>query len=256
MVIMISEEEFGEEGVSKDKDFIKMWLEDRFSKLLDEEVGEKLRTEIMDEWSHLSNKSLPEEKARWLKGAMERLETSIEDYNKRKGILNDCGCLLTGSIFDQLSEKFNETKDIDEVLKLNHTITVKLHKKAHEEGFWNVDAKTLELVKNNPLIESGVRKGNKIYIQKVPHSSTEYNQTNDEMEKRKLYCHCPWIRNSINTGVDVSPLFCECSGGFYKKFWERIVQQPLEIEMVKSILNGDNTCDFIIHIPKGIKEEE
>ncbi|MHA2358568.1 MAG: hypothetical protein ACXABK_07370, partial [Candidatus Heimdallarchaeaceae archaeon] len=167
-------EDYAEEGVSEGEDFFRAWLDKRFAKNLDSEVGEEKGKIIMGEHKSISKETSEEERVKWVKGAMQRLESLVEDQAQRKKILNACGCLLTGPIFNQLTEKYKETRDIDKVLKLNHEIIVHLHERAHKEGFWNVDAQTLEEVRKDPIIEAGVRKGNKIYIRKVPGSSKEY----------------------------------------------------------------------------------
>jgi len=93
---------------------------------------------------------------------MKKLD-QIASPEQGKEIMNKCGCILSGKIFEPLKEKFKETGDIDEVLKMKHEITVQLHERAFKgEINWDVDEQTLELVKNNPQIGSGIRKGNKI----------------------------------------------------------------------------------------------
>jgi predicted hydrocarbon binding protein len=75
----------------------------------------------------------------------------------------------------------------------------------------------------------------------------------NEEEKRYLYCHCPWARESIksNSGIpQVSSTFCNCSAGFVKKPFEIIYNQTLPVDIVQSILNGDDVCEFAISLPK------
>jgi hypothetical protein len=67
----------------------------------------------------------------------------------------------------------------------------------------------------------------------------EYLAETDERMKRYYYCHCPWVRESLRAGdVRVSPTFCHCSAGFTKKYWEVVLDQPLEAEIVESVLQG------------------
>jgi hypothetical protein len=82
----------------------------------------------------------------------------------------------------------------------------------------------------------------------------EYLEETDEKMKRYYACHCAWARESIlDDVVDVSANFCHCSGGFTKMPWEAALDQPLEYEMVKSVLRGDDECSFIIHLPKDVE---
>jgi predicted hydrocarbon binding protein len=72
--------------------------------------------------------------------------------------------------------------------------------------------------------------------------------------KRYYACHCAWARESIlSDDVDVSADFCHCSGGFTKQPWEAALDQPLEYEMVKSVLKGDDECSFVIQLPEDVE---
>jgi DNA-binding HxlR family transcriptional regulator len=50
--------------------------------------------------------------------------------------------------------------------------------------------------------------------------------------------------------VSVSPTFCQCSAGFHKKSWEVIFEQPLQAEVVETVLKGDPWCKIAIHLPE------
>jgi hypothetical protein len=83
----------------------------------------------------------------------------------------------------------------------------------------------------------------------------EYLAETDEKMKSYYYCHCHWVRDSLKAGdTRVSPTFCHCSAGFHKKSWELILDQPLEAEMVESVLQGDPWCKFAIHLPEHLLE--
>jgi predicted hydrocarbon binding protein len=46
--------------------------------------------------------------------------------------------------------------------------------------------------------------------------------------------------------------YCYCGAGFYKDIWEEILQQPVEVELLSSVLQGDDTCQVAIHLPPGL----
>ena len=81
----------------------------------------------------------------------------------------------------------------------------------------------------------------------------EYLDATDDKMKRYYACHCAWARESILQGDEVSSDFCYCSGGFTKQPWEAALDQHLEVELVKSVLRGDNECSFIIHLPADLE---
>ena len=70
--------------------------------------------------------------------------------------------------------------------------------------------------------------------------------------RRYYACHCPLARAAILDGkVKIPAVFCYCSGGFEKFAFDNIFGEPAEVEMLESVLNGDERCRFAITIPKG-----
>lgn len=72
----------------------------------------------------------------------------------------------------------------------------------------------------------------------------------DPQEKRQYYCHCPRVRDALKTGVTISATYCYCGAGFYKGIWEEILQEPVEVEVLKSVLKGDQVCTIAVHLPR------
>jgi len=46
--------------------------------------------------------------------------------------------------------------------------------------------------------------------------------------------------------------YCYCGAGWYRQQWEGVFDKPVSIEIVKSVLRGDEICRFAIHIPKDL----
>jgi len=45
------------------------------------------------------------------------------------------------------------------------------------------------------------------------------------------------------------PVYCYCGAGFYKGIWEEILQQPVEVQVLESVLKGDKVCKIAVHLP-------
>nr|KXH70762.1 MAG: hypothetical protein AM325_00080 [Candidatus Thorarchaeota archaeon SMTZ1-45] len=93
------------------------------------------------------------------------------------------------------------------------------------------------------------REGSIIYSEKSPANPSAYKESKNAAERRRAYCFCPLIRDCLDETPEV---FCYCSAGWPKQLWEGILEHPLKIEIVKSLTKGDDTCEFAIHLPKGV----
>ena len=47
----------------------------------------------------------------------------------------------------------------------------------------------------------------------------------------------------------LSPTYCYCGAGFYKGLWEGILQKPVMVEILESVMKGDDVCKIAIHLP-------
>jgi hypothetical protein len=113
-----------------------------------------------------------------------------------------------------------------------------------------IDEEVLEYVRNTPTCQNGVREGDVITATKIPYMAKKYLHEKDPRMKRYYACHCAWVREAIKTDMKISPNFCYCSAGFEKRPWDVIFGQPVKAEVLKTVLKGDMTCKFAIHIPK------
>ena len=99
---------------------------------------------------------------------------------------------------------------------------------------------------------AGIRHGDTIIATKIPKSGflVEYMQEADPEKRRQYYCHCPRIREALRTSETISATYCYCGAGFYKGIWEEILQKPVEVEVLESVLHGDDVCRIAVHLPQ------
>ncbi len=58
-------------------------------------------------------------------------------------------------------------------------------------------------------------------------------------------CYC----GSVNqTKTAFSPTYCQCSCGWYHQLFETLLERPVTVELVSSIIQGDESCRFRIMI--------
>jgi predicted hydrocarbon binding protein len=228
----------------EDNDFERAWLA-KFSHGLEEIAGERIRKIVMEGSDDLSDRSNPQEAVAWSKQAMERLE-SLVDEGGRRAVMTGCSCQYPKSDLQAIRKAYETTGDVD----LAHRML--------QEKFESFLKQSLEL--REEIIEeivgrgwgvAGVKKGNTIIATKIPKSGylVEYMQEIDGEKKRQTYCHCPRVRESLRSSETISELYCYCGAGYYQGIWEEILQEPVEIEVLSSVLGGDEVCTIAIHLP-------
>lgn len=155
-------------------------------------------------------------------------------------------------------EKFMNAKNIDEFLKDKRKRQIENLEKHRDEGTLyftqEINDEVVEYVKNDPYIETGVRKGNILTARKIPHETLKFLNETDKKMKAYYYCHCPWVKETIKDGtVDQIPdVWCNCSGGYYRSYWEIVLDQPVEVKTVKTVIKGDPVCEFEIVLPEEV----
>ncbi|MBN2829914.1 MAG: hypothetical protein JXR56_06320, partial [Candidatus Cloacimonetes bacterium] len=97
---------------------------------------------------------------------------------------------------------------------------------------------------------AGQLNGTILTATKIPKSGyiKEYFEAETSEEKRKIYCHCPRIRESIGEDDRLYSLYCYCGAGFYKGIWEYILGRSVKVRVKESILDGDDHCSFEIDL--------
>ena len=158
--------------------------------------------------------------------------------------------------FKEMKERFEETKSIDEFLADEHRRLVEELAGYVKEGrLWyeqEITQKVLEFVKDNQEICTGVRRGDRIYMTKIPFAPKQYLKEKDPTMKRYYACHCQLARTAIRDGEPkISRNFCYCSAGYEKLRFDAIFGEPVEVELLESALDGDERCRFANKIPKG-----
>jgi hypothetical protein len=232
--------------MSEEVDFEQAWLT-KFSTLLREVAGDEIREEVVRGSASLSSASSGDEVIHWTRGAMERLDTLV-DERRCRAILTGCACQYPRAALQAARKAYEETGDID----LAHRMLQEQFEAFLEETL-GLDEELIEDMVNRGWGSAGVKEGSRIIATKIPKSGNliEYLREEDPAKRRQLYCHCPRVRDALKFSVSISPTYCYCGGGFYKGIWEEILQQPVEVELLESVLQGDDVCKFAIILPSG-----
>jgi predicted hydrocarbon binding protein len=198
--------------------------------------------------------SPPDDYPKLTKMILDRLENELPAATCRE-ILTGNYHEIPSEAFKDKKERFGKAKNIDAYLKEENRRFVKEIAAFMKKGrIWyeqEITPEVVEFVKKNPEF-SGVRRGDKVYVTKIPYAPSDYLKEKDPTLKRYFACHCPLVRTAIRDGMPRIPsIFCYCSGGFTKLAFDIIFGQPTEVELLESVLKGDSRCRFAITIPKG-----
>jgi hypothetical protein len=225
-------------------DFEQSWLA-KFSRSLDEIVDKKTRDRIMAGSEGLSDESERQQVIDWSKQAMDRLNELVL-ADKRIEIMTRCACQYPRSDLQEIKGKYEATQDIDlahKMLQAKFTTFLK-------NGLELDNGIAAEILRRGMGL-AGKKEGETIVATKIPKSGLirEYFAEIDPVKKRAIYCHCPRIRDALKTGTLISATYCYCGAGYYKGIWEEILQQPVKVELLESVLKGDDVCKVAIHLP-------
>jgi hypothetical protein len=98
--------------------------------------------------------------------------------------------------------------------------------------------------------EKPIRRGNVLYMRKNPYDPEGYEQAATPAECRKAYCHCSFVHPYLDEiPSKLSPTFCFCGAGWYRRLWEGILGQLVKIEHVETLLRGNDQCTLTITLP-------
>jgi effector-binding domain-containing protein len=216
------------EGASTEIQFVIHKWDELFAKNLQVFLGDKEKREITKGINDLKVNSTVKERFNRIKEALERLQGIASEEQMYK-ILSGCAHIFPRSQIKNLKAVYDKVNS-----KTGNPLQA-------------IDA-VIEFMGNDPgWGKRPNRMGKIIYSSKNPRNPEKYKKAKSKLEKKKAYCFCPIIRENLE--CDMPYTFCYCGAGWYKQQWEGTIEKSVKIEIVKSILKGDELCRFAIHLP-------
>jgi len=225
-------------------DLEKAWLA-KLSDCLDGQAGGDARQVVMQGSEALSSRSSREEVIAWSRAAMNRLQETV-DSQKAQEIMAGCACRYPTGALQEIREVYLANGSVDAALgELQKRFETLLR------DTLGLSDDLVDRVVSQGWGSAGVRQGDTIVATKIPKGGNlvAYLQEDDPGKRRQCYCHCPRIRDVLSTSETIPPIYCYCGAGFYKGIWEEILQQPVKVEVLKSVLAGDEVCTIAVHLP-------
>ncbi|HOU13307.1 MAG TPA: hypothetical protein PKZ84_09315 [Anaerolineae bacterium] len=199
---------------------------------LERVLGQETRDAVMQGSETLSIASRTEDRFLWVKGMLERLE-GLADEHQKYDVLSGCAHVFPPGQVAKLKAVFDAA-----------------YAQTHD-GLQAVDA-VLDFMEADPGWSETrpTREGYIIYAAKGPRDPQAYAEAKTDLERRSAYCFCPLIRNNLDQGM--SPSFCYCGSGWYRRQFEGAIGKPVSIDIVSSVLRGNDVCRFAIHLPEDL----
>jgi hypothetical protein len=227
--------------MTDDTDFERCW-QGKLSDALVAVAGETICREVMEGGDALDDTSPRPLVIDWSKSAMRRLDGAVEE-GKRRAIMTRCACRYPADLLQEARRIYAESGDVDAVIT---------HLQAQFETFLRdqlgLDEGLLRKVAASGWGVAGMRDGNRIIATKIPRSANlrAYLEENQPEKRRALYCHCPRVRAALEAGDRLSSTYCYCGAGFYQGIWETITGKPVQVELLQSVMSGDDVCQVAI----------
>lgn len=169
-----------------------------------------------------------DDRFRWVKQTLERLD-GLAAEGQKYDVLSSCAHVFPPEQVEKLRAVYEETRA------------------RTGDPLQAIDAVIAFMDRDPGWVEGTRREGRILYAAKKPRDPQAYDRASSQAEKNQAYCFCPIIRSRLDQGMPIS--FCYCGSGWYRRQWEGATGKPVTIEVVKSILKGDEVCQFAIHLP-------
>jgi len=179
----------------------------------------------------------------WTENLMKKLKENLaqDEINE---VMIGCACITSKDYLENIRNEYakaNDLKHVHQLLQEYFEKSIKIYKNLNEDQ--------VKYIVEHDMGMAGKLEGNTITAVKIPKDFHEYFQTEDHTEKRYHYCHCPRIREALKfKDKPVDKNYCYCGVGFYRDIWEFILQRPVKVRLIESLLQGDEHCKIKIYL--------
>ncbi len=198
---------------------------------LERVLGTESRESVMQGSEKLEIESGVDARFEWVKSMLSRLDEVATEHQKWD-IVSGCAHVFPQGQVDKLTAVFSAVKS------------------RSGDPLQAVDAVIAFMDADPGWAEGGVREGHTIYAAKKPRDPKAYAEATTDLERRQAYCFCPLVRTKMDQGMPVD--FCNCGSGWFRQQWEGATGKPVTIDIVKSVLQGDEKCEFAIQLPEDL----
>jgi hypothetical protein len=225
-------------------EFEQAWLK-KLENGLDAIAGVELREQVMEGSDSLSSEIAPEAVVMWTLAMLERLSLLL-DIQAAQQVMTTCACRYSKKNLQPIRKAYERSHEV----AVAHQLLQESFETFLRETL-RMDEEMVGEVVDRGWGVAGIHRDNTVIATKIPKSGNlvSYLQEPDHERKRHLYCHCPRIRHVVSKAGRVPRLYCYCGAGFYKGIWEEILQRPVEVEVMETVLDGGDVCKIAVYLP-------
>jgi hypothetical protein len=184
---------------------------EEFGKNVERIAGKTASTKVMHGSEFVTKSSTKDDIALWMREAIRRLDSTVDEQTRIQ-VMEHCGrnCASVNiRVIESAIKRRKKFKDLDSFL----------------------EAEQRKPMKGTRLC----REGNILYQYYTPQTFTPH-----------MRCYCSLLRGLPKDTI-VSLTYCHCSKAFVQKLWESILERPVKVELLQSVISGDSECKFAIH---------
>jgi hypothetical protein len=222
-------------------DFERFWLE-KLRGRLEVDLGPEAAAELMSGSESLSDESSEEERTAWTGKLLERLADAAGETAARE-IMLGCACLPPRARLEEARKVYAGTGSVESARQ----VLERDFRDFLTSGLGLDEGTAEEIVARGWGMAGAIRDGS-VVATKIPKSGSlrDYLAETDPEGRRALYCHCPRVRHLVGSGRELPELYCYCGGGFYRFIWEYVLDGPVQVELLASVMGGDDVCSFAV----------
>lgn len=194
-------------------------------------LGGEVKAEIMKGSETLNIQSSTADRFCWAKGAMEKLDVSA-NADEKFDIVSSCAHVFPKTQLMKLRNVFQSARSTS------------------DDPLVAVDAVLDFMAVDKGWKERPNREGSVVFSTKQPADPMAYEKATTPADKRAAYCFCPVIRNRLDQGMPIT--YCNCGAGWFREQWETATGKPVTVDILQSVLKGDDVCQFAIHLSPDI----
>lgn len=185
-------------------------------------LGAEKKDYVLSGFKDLTLETEQSRRALIIKEALHKLDEIASEEQKYEA-LSCCGHEFPVELIHEMRDVYRETKSIDTVIQ------------AMKEGHYFY-----------PKVR---REGNILYDRKGPARKQALEEAKTREDKLRAICFCPLLKDMWD---EMPETFCYCSAGWPRRLFEGILETPLKVEVNKSLIKGDDYCEFAIYLPEDV----